>query len=84
MTVKTAEVDVTDEPTILTDGGRAHSIDVTNTGESTVKLGGPDVTMDDGLELAAGASISVDLGAGEDLYAIADTTGTVTTFRAGA
>jgi hypothetical protein len=47
------------------------SIAITNAGAAAVDLGGSDVTSGAGYSLAAGATITLDLGSSEQLFAIA-------------
>lgn len=70
-----AQVSVTSTPTLLTSGLRGSAslpvtITVRNTDASvSVFLGGVDVSTSNGFELVAGAAESIDLVAGDDLYA---------------
>lgn len=78
MSVSAARVTVGGTATALntdTDTTSGTSLVVTNRDTSeSVDLGGADVTSGGGFELKAGESVSADLGAGEQLYAISDGT----------
>lgn len=81
MAVAHSTVNVGTSATSLTDshpdrlrakGDVARAILVQNTSASTVYVGGAGVTTTDyGVEVAAGDSLGLDLGWGEELYAVA-------------
>lgn len=81
-TILTAIADPSD-PIKYNQGGQA--VLIQNLGTNTVYLGGADVNMSSyGHALAPNASVSVDLDAGEHVYAIvASSSGAVSVLRAG-
>lgn len=81
MPIVSVRVTVTTSPTVLSNpvygsAGDPISVVVKNIGGASVYLGGAAVQSTDGLELAAGETLAVDLLAGDVLYAVA-ATGTV-------
>jgi hypothetical protein len=75
MPIIASRVSVTTSPTVLTNpvnGSLADSISavVKNTGGASVYLGGVNVQSTDGLELAPGEIMNVDLMAGDILYGV--------------
>lgn len=86
MAVSSAQLAVGATPVELTatDSGvdRLQSLLVVNTGGTVVYLGGPSVSTSTGLALAVGASLTCDL-AGEQLFAVAASSGAVHVLRTG-
>lgn len=74
MSVGTSETELTGTQTDSTAG---QSLVVQNRGAADVFVGGTGVTTSTGFKLAAGDSVSLDLGQGEKLFGIV-ATGTVT------
>lgn len=88
MAITTGQVSVSSTATALTSGqtddaATGFSIVLKNTGSTDVFLGGSGVTTATGFVLAAGSTFSVDLGSGEQLFAVAAVTGTVHVLRVG-
>lgn len=77
MAVTAAQVSVADTAVALnTEGGTVGGtkLVVKNTGAASVHLGPSTVTVANGFELAAGATVTVELSHGEQLFAIGDAT----------
>jgi hypothetical protein len=82
VSVASRVVELTDDATRIDNAGASgrqsgQTIAITNEGDGTAYLGGPDVTEENGWPLAEGEKIALDLTRSDELYAVADTTATL-------
>jgi hypothetical protein len=76
--VRTSVIAVTTAATLLTTGGNSNNdlktVICRNDSGSDIFIGGPTVTVGNGLRIPTASSVSIDLGPFDDLYGIAGTT----------